>query len=174
MVYNFISNNYFTIICQGNRYRFFKSTRGLRQGDPLSASLFIIAQEALSRNIKVQHEMGNFKSFKGSSAFHSITHLMFADDMLLFCNGSVKSIKAIRTLFNCYEKVSGQMVNNSKSSFVCSRYIMGSSKRAIKSWLKVSPINLPIQYMGVPLFKGMAKSIYFSKLVDNITNRINN
>jgi len=133
-----------------------------------------MAQDALSRKLKSLHEMGFIKSFKGSNAFKSITHLMFADDILIFSNGSVSTVKVIGKLFKDYQLVSGQMVNYQKSSFVCSKYIVGSRKRAIKFWLKIPFANLPFNYLGVPLFKGMVKSIYFSKLYDKITQRINN
>jgi len=99
---------------------------------------------------------------------------MFSDDILLFCNGSISSLKIIRDLFDTYSKGSGQVVNNSKSSFSCSKYIVGLRKRGIKFWLKIPHANLPFNYLGVFLFKGMVKSIYFNKLFDNITNKINN
>lgn len=45
------NNTWFTIIINGKQSGFFKSSKGLKQGYPLSPSLFILAQEVFSRGI---------------------------------------------------------------------------------------------------------------------------
>lgn len=78
----------FSILINGSPKGFFQSNGGLRQGCPLSPYLFCIVMEfftalynnRVSRNlITTSYKRGNI----------SISHLLFADDVMLFANASV-------------------------------------------------------------------------------------
>lgn len=66
-----------------------KSSRGLRQGDPLAPSLFIIAEEVLSRGLLALYASGAVKPFHVPRGCPATSHLLFADDTIIFTNGSI-------------------------------------------------------------------------------------
>jgi len=58
-----ISTASFSVLVNGKPCGFFRSSRGLRQGDPLSPFLFIIVIEALSKLISRTIEAGFLQGF---------------------------------------------------------------------------------------------------------------
>ena len=83
-----ISTATFSILVNGSPTGFFGSSRGLRQGDPLSPYLFVLGMEALSLMVDKAAEGGYISGymFKGrDNTVKQITHLLFADDTLVFC-----------------------------------------------------------------------------------------
>ena len=83
-----ISTPSFLIIVNGTPLGFFQSSRGLRQEDCLSPYLFVLAMEALSCLIGRTREGGFLTSFKvngrGGEGLE-VTHLLFVDNTLVFC-----------------------------------------------------------------------------------------
>ena len=75
----YISTASFSVLFNGSSTGFFRSSRGLRQGDPLSPYLFVIGMEALSDLLKHVVE-GNFISgcrFGGKDGGELVTsHLL--------------------------------------------------------------------------------------------------
>lgn len=72
----------FSVIINGSAQGFFNSSRGLRQGDPLSPYLFIIVVEALGRGIRHLQTTNQVKGLKINMC-PPVTHSQFADDTLL-------------------------------------------------------------------------------------------
>ena len=70
---------------------FFDSSKGLKQGDPLSPLLFLLIMEVLSRILKKTEEGGFIQGFHVGPVNSSgirVSHLLFTDDTILFCDAS--------------------------------------------------------------------------------------
>jgi hypothetical protein len=94
------SANY-AVLINGKPTTFLKSSRGLRQGCPLSPLLFLLVVEGLSRAIKEKVREKKIEGIPVARGLY-ITHMMFVDDVILFGNGNIvewEVLKGILELF---------------------------------------------------------------------------
>ncbi|XP_058110891.1 putative receptor-like protein kinase At3g47110 [Magnolia sinica] len=102
------------------------------------------------------------KPFKLKQGYIQISHLLYANDMVLFLNGSYKSLDVVRAFITNYQSVSGQKVNIRKSSFHCSAKLPVGRIRNIERTLGFTKFVGGFSYLGVPILKGRVKSSVFS------------
>ncbi|GJX41446.1 RNA-directed DNA polymerase, eukaryota, reverse transcriptase zinc-binding domain protein [Tanacetum coccineum] len=104
-----------------------------------------------------------FKGGRGLSL--EITHLCFADDLLVMCHGDVNSIKVIKSALDTFSNVSGLHPNLSKSTIFCG----SMDKVTIDSILNILPFKkgkLAIKYLGVPLVAKKIRVKNYKSLID--------
>lgn len=78
-----ISMSKFFVLIKGSPSSFFLTSRGVRQGDPLSLFLFILIDEALSKTIQWEVSFGRLKGLCPSSQSQVFSHQQFVRDTLL-------------------------------------------------------------------------------------------
>lgn len=167
-----ISTTNLSITMNGYPCGFFKPTRGLRQGDPLSPYLFLFCMESLSRTITHAENPNLLRGHRINNHAPSITHLLFADDCLLFCEASTHASNNLVKLFSDFGKASGQLINLSKSGVFFSAHTDPDIMNAIQSGLNVQSIPLSDKYLGSPLFTNRSKIKCFEPMVENMKSRI--
>ena len=131
---------------------FFGNSRGLRQGDPLSPMLFLIMMEVFSRMLRRVEGVGLICGFKVEGrrgGGECVTHLLFADDTILFCDADVEQILHIRLLLLSFQAVTGLKVNVHKSEMVPIGEV--DDGHALADILGCKVGKLPMSYLGMPL-----------------------
>jgi hypothetical protein len=147
-----ISSVRFSVLINGSPSGFFGSLRGVRQGDPLSPFLFVLVMEAFSKMISAIYSRGLILGFSVGTREHDrveVSHLLFADDTLVFCGADASQISYIGALFVCFEAVSRLKVNLTKSSLVPIGSLDDVGQLA--GSLGCGTANLPLKYMGLSL-----------------------
>jgi hypothetical protein len=110
----------------------FWPSRGLRQGDPLSPYLFLFCVEgfsALLRQAQMEKELAGV--IFGSQG-PTITHLLFADDSVVFLEASPGNLEALKKVLEKYEESSGHKVNMQKSSIFFGRGCREETRTMLK------------------------------------------
>lgn len=96
-----------------------------------------------------------------------ISHLLYADDILIFKNGAESSLTQLVELLRAYERSSGQQISQAKSGF----YIHDKYQQCSTVISRVTGPghgSFPITCPGVSIFHGRAKTVYFEYLVDKV------
>jgi len=160
-----------SISINGVQAGYFNCNRGVRQGDPLSPLLFCIAEEVLSRGIAKLVEEGKVETIAASRSYHIPSHCFYADDLMVFCKGKISCLQALKELFTRYANCSGQIINLSKSSI----HAGGVSNVRLNHMVQLIGFEigtLPFTYLGVQIFRGKPKRIYFQPIADKIKIRL--
>lgn len=160
-----------SIAVNGNAAGFFSCSRGVRQGDPLSPLLFCLAEEVLSRGITSLVSRGELNLMAGPRGTHVPSHVLYTDDVMIFCKGTQQNLHSLMDLFRRYGEVSGQVINPNKSTFY-SGGLSANRQAGIANALGFSVGKLPFTYLGVPLFQGKPRRVHLQPIADRIKSKL--
>ena len=111
----------FSVLINGSPACFFPSSRSLRQVDPLSPYVFVIEMKALSclinRAVEGNYLVGSRIAVGGGENL-SISHLFYADDMILFCKANNDQLKFMSWILMWFEAMSGLKINLNKIEII--------------------------------------------------------
>ncbi|XP_057775358.1 uncharacterized protein LOC130994327 [Salvia miltiorrhiza] len=99
------------------------------------------------------------------------THLLYADDILIFYKATMQNARAIRDIFLYYGVISGQDCSREKSQLFFAKGILLCYQRQISRALGFSVKKLPTVYLGVPLFAGSPRAVHLAAIKDKIINK---
>jgi hypothetical protein len=165
-----ISTAHYSISINGESHGFFKATRGIRQGDPLSPYLFVLAMEGLGG---IMHKAAQQPIFRHHWRCKptNITHVCFADDLMLFCHVDIDSIGVLKSSLDNFTRLSRLTINLAKSSM----YLLGVAEgmqHTITNLIGIQQRTLPVRYLGIPLISTRLTHTNCIPFLERITARI--
>lgn len=150
--------------CDNIRHR-----RGLRQGDPLSPYLFILAIDVLNNIFELATQQGFLSKLKGRQAKLRIS--MYADDAVIFSNPRREDITCIMEIMKAFGEATGLQINMHKSSVATIR-CAGLDMDDILQNFPGLRVNFPLQYLGLPLTLGRLKMVHLQYIQDRAKRRV--
>jgi len=156
-----------SISVNGTTTGFFPCTQGVLQGDPLLPLLFCLAEEVLSRALTIEQENGWLVPMQYCRDCDIPTHVLYGDDILIFCKGSKTNVRRLLPIFTSYSEASRQLINASKSRFFTSS-MKQSRASSLGNLLGFSAGFVPFQYLGFPIFVGKPRCSHFQPIMDRI------
>ncbi|XP_060190872.1 uncharacterized protein LOC132620196 [Lycium barbarum] len=147
--------------------------RGVKQRDPLSPTLFILASECMSRALNYLHSKAKFRGFGMPKWSPYINHLAYADDTIIFSSAEEDSLKLIMDTLASYEAVSGQKVNKMKSAVFLHHNMTQEVEEKVFSITRIPRKEFSFTYLGVPIYYGRRMIAHYKEIIDKVFNRLN-
>ena len=110
-----ISMTSFAILINGATSPFFKAEQGIHQGFSLSPLIFLLVAEGLSHFLRDAVRRGELTSLILAPGIN-LTHLLFVNDILLFCKGTIRYIDCLYRGLNLFKTTTGMLINLQKST----------------------------------------------------------
>ena len=140
------------------------------KGTPLSLYIFVIVMNVLSNLLDSAAAYGVFK-FHPKCKKINLTHLCFADDLLIFTRGELESVVGVQRVLDLFYSYSGLRLNCEKSELFSS----GIPSEVLTSIHQTTGFKigaLPVRYLRVSLVTRRLTAKDCEPLVGMITTRV--
>ncbi|XP_062149886.1 uncharacterized mitochondrial protein AtMg01250-like [Alnus glutinosa] len=162
----------YLVMVNGVPYGKIHPSRGLRQGDPLSPYLFLIVVEGLSSLLSKAVMENRLTGVPISAGGYKLSHLLFADDSLLFCRASMEEWENLFQVLHLYEQASEQQLNAVKTSIFFSKNTSSKFRAFIHNYAGI-PVNASSdKYLKLLAMVGRSKTRTFNSLCSRVQKKL--
>lgn len=162
----------FSVNFNGSLLEAFSPTRGLRQGDPLSPYLFLFVAEGLSSVLNREVEAGRLTELKVCRRSPGISHLLFADDSLLFFRACLQQATVVQNALTCFQACTGQLLSPGKCSLLVGRSCSDATVEVVKEILQVETPAFESKYLRLPTPEGRMHAGRFKPTEERLAKRM--
>lgn len=166
-----LNHPHFSVMINGSSKGFFPSSRGLRQGDPLSLFLFTLVVDEFSASMSKATENDLIKGFESSRNGLSISHLQFANDTICFVEANMDQVVNLKIISKIFEGILGLKVNIAKLSMtgigVDGRVLYsfaGNFGCKVEFWL--------MKYLGMPLGGNLRVMSFWDTVMKRVKKKL--
>jgi hypothetical protein len=162
----------FAFLINGSASSFFHAKRGLMQRFHLSSLLFFPIVEALNRGIVEAKSHGEFQGIVISPNLN-ITHLLFVDDVLIFCNGQRSDVQKLSDILELFGNATGMNINEINSTL--STHNMELEEQGC--YMDLFPfeqweLDKGLKYLGFHLKPNNYRKGYWKWILDKLEKRL--
>jgi len=143
--------------------------RGLRQGNPLSPLLFILAIDPLQRLLNNATDSRLLSKLKGR--YTRLRTSMYADDAVVFLNPKKEDVSNFAQILQKFAESSGLSTNVQKSSVILIRCEQINLEDVLEG-LPATRTSFPIKYLGLPLSVTRLRRVDYQPLADKATGSL--
>ncbi|CAN0926381.1 LINE-1 reverse transcriptase homolog [Linum grandiflorum] len=167
-----VSTASFSVLVNGEASGYFRSSRGLRQGDPLSPFLFTLVMQVLSGILAKVEAQGWLQGFHMNETTREgkVSHIFYADDALLFCEASANQVRYLVASLICFESITGLKVNVHKSCMYAVGNVPNVEEMADIMGCQVE--SLPSIYLGLPLGAKGSSPVIWEPVISNMERKL--
>ena len=140
----------FSVRFNGQLLDLFQPSCGLRQGDPLSPYLFLFVAYGLSALFDSATILGNVSPVKICRSAPGISHLLFADDTMLFLTAESSQSEALKKVLSSFSMATGLQINYHKSSMYPIN-VNGAFATSLAAQFGCQLGTMPFTYLGLPV-----------------------
>lgn len=162
----------YAINFNGNVSPYFTPNKGLRQACPLSPFLFILTQHAFSSAPKscfIQNQQLGIKIAKNAP---TLSHLMYADDCILFTKATTRDIVGLANTLNACARFSDQRINFQKSAILLSLNTPAPAATFKTNTLHINKPFFQGKYLGLSLDFSQSKSLLFAQRKQHLQKKL--
>ncbi|CAL1397558.1 unnamed protein product [Linum trigynum] len=167
-----VTSTSFQVLWNGGATESFKPSRGLRQGCPLSPYLFTLCIERLSHCILSEVKNGNWKPMKLSADGPPLSHLFFADDLVLFAEANPKHAEVVMSCMERFCLASGELISKEKSRVFFSKNTTRATRGEVCSRLGIQETQDLGRYLGMPVIHGRVTKSTYRFILEKIDNKL--
>jgi hypothetical protein len=124
----------------------------------------------LSRDLKCKVDNSTLKGVRIARGAVPLTDCIYADDLLLFGEATIREAGLIKTAIQQFSSVSGQMVGPGKSSIWFSDKTPQQLCHDISLLFSVGLSNLENRYLGAPIKEGRDA---YNFIIDKFSSQLN-
>lgn len=170
-VMNTVRGGQVCINVNGERSAYFKTFRGLRQGDPLAPLLFNLVADVLGILLSKAINKGHLRGVLNNLLAGGISHIQYADDTVIMIDGSEQSIRTLKLNLYCFEWLTGLKINYHKSE-VYVFWVKQEEKERLANMLNCVLGVMPMKYLGIPVSDKHLNISAFSFLPKKLHKRL--